>query len=334
VLRSRYHGALIVTAALAGRRRQCHATPQSPPEPLMSFKDQVVIVTGAGSGLGRAHALGFAARGARVLVNDLGADGVPSANARAVVAEIEEAGGCALADGADVGDPAAAQAAVDRALQAWGRVDVLVANAGILQDKSFAKMTSESFAQVVRVHLLGSANFARAVWAPMRAQNYGRIVFTSSASGLYGNFGQANYGAAKTALVGLMNVLHLEGEKSNIRVNTLVPIAATAMTRDLLPEAALSRLAPECVTPAVLFLAGKDGPSRVIMSAGAGVFNVTHIQEGPGVFLPESRRTPEDIAAHFAQIASSADLAPVEGAFQQTQKFLALAIAADETAGR
>ena len=294
----------------------------------MSFKDQVVIITGAGRGLGRSHALGFAARGARVLVNDLGEHGQPSASARSVVAEIEAAGGTALANGADVSDPAAAEAAVAQAMESWGRVDVLVANAGILRDKSFAKMSVDEFDLVVRVHLLGSANFARAVWAPMRAQNYGRIVFTSSASGVYGNFGQANYGAAKSAMIGLMNVLHQEGAKSDIRVNTLVPTAATAMTQDLLPAAALSLLSPECVTPAVLFLAGSEAPSRVIMSAGAGVFNVTHIQEGPGVYLPEARRTPEEIAARFAEISSTAALEAVEGAFQQTQKYLARAMAA------
>ena len=206
----------------------------------MSFADQVVVITGAGRGLGRAHALGFAARGARVLVNDLGADGAPSESARAVVAEIEAAGGTALANGADVGDAGAAESAIAQALAAWGRVDVLVANAGILRDKSFAKMSAEEFELIVRVHLLGSANFARAVWGPMRAQGYGRIVLTSSASGVYGNFGQANYGAAKAAMIGLMNVLHQEGAKSDIRVNTLVPTAATAMTRELLPEAALA----------------------------------------------------------------------------------------------
>ena len=292
----------------------------------MTFADQVVVITGAGRGLGRAHALGFAARGARVLVNDLGAGGAPSDSARSVVAEIEAAGGTALANGADVSDPDAAEAAVAQALAAWGRVDVLVANAGILRDKSFAKMSVEEFELVVRVHLLGSANFARAVWAPMRAQNYGRIVLTSSASGIYGNFGQANYGAAKAAMVGLMNVLHQEGAKTDIRVNTLVPTAATEMTRNLLPEAALSLLAPECVTPAVLFLSARDAPSRVIMSAGAGVYNVTHIQEGPGVFLPEAQRTPEEIAARFEQISSAAALTPMEGAFQQTQKYLALAM--------
>jgi NAD(P)-dependent dehydrogenase (short-subunit alcohol dehydrogenase family) len=296
----------------------------------MSFTDRVVIVTGAGRGLGRAHALGFAARGARVLVNDLGAGGPPRDSALSVVAEIEAAGGTALANGADVADAASAEAAVAQALGAWGRVDVLVANAGILRDKSFSKMSVEDFELVVRVHLLGSANFARAVWGPMRERAYGRIVLTSSASGIYGNFGQANYGAAKAAMVGLMNVLHQEGAKVDIRVNTLVPTAATDMTRDLLPAAALSLLAPECVTPAVLFLSGDDAPSRVIMSAGAGVYNVTHIQEGPGVFLPEAQRTPEVIAARFAEISSAASLTPVQGAFQQTQKYLEMALAADK----
>jgi NAD(P)-dependent dehydrogenase (short-subunit alcohol dehydrogenase family) len=293
----------------------------------MSFSGQVVVVTGAGRGLGRSHALGFAARGARVLVNDLGAGGAPSDSALAVVAEIEAAGGTALANGADVADPAAAEAAVAEALSAWGRVDVLVANAGILRDKSFAKMSAEEFELVVRVHLLGSANFARAVWGPMRTQKYGRIVFTASASGIYGNFGQANYGAAKAAMIGLMNVLHQEGAKSDIRVNTLVPTAATEMTRNLLPEAALALLSPDCVTPAVLFLCGRDAPSRVIMSAGAGVFNVTHIQEGPGVFLAEDVRTPEEIARRFQEISATGQVETVEGAFQQTQKYLELAMA-------
>ena len=293
----------------------------------MSFKDQVVVITGAGRGLGRAHALGFAARGARVLVNDLGVAGEPSESARAVAGEIEAAGGIALANGADVTDPDAAAAAIAQAMAAWGRVDVLVANAGILRDKSFAKMSNEEIDIIVRVHLMGSFNFAKAAWAPMRAQNYGRIVLTSSASGIYGNFGQANYGAAKAAMVGLMNVLHLEGAKADIRVNTLVPTAATEMTKTLLPEAALALLAPECVTPAVLFLAGREAPSRIIMSAGAGVFNVTHIVEGPGVFLPESSRTPEEIAARFGEIAGTSALEPMEGAFQQTQKYLELAMA-------
>jgi NAD(P)-dependent dehydrogenase (short-subunit alcohol dehydrogenase family) len=293
---------------------------------MIRFDGKVAIVTGAARGQGRAHALGLAARGASVLINDLGHDGAPSQGALDVVAEIEAAGGTALANGADVSDADAAEAAVQQALAAWGRVDILVNNAGILRDKTFAKMGADEFDLVVRVHLLGSANVTRAVWPVMRAQSYGRIVFTSSASGVYGNFGQANYGAAKTAMIGLMNVLHLEGAKSNIRVNTLVPSAATDMTKDLLPPPVLALMAPEQVTPAVLFLCGEDAPSRTILSAGAGVFNVTHIQEGPGVFLPETERTPEGIAAHWAAISAVDALETVGSATDQTQKFVQIAM--------
>jgi NAD(P)-dependent dehydrogenase (short-subunit alcohol dehydrogenase family) len=295
---------------------------------MISFDNKVAIVTGAARGLGRAHALGFAARGARVLVSDLGANNIPSQAARDVVAEIEAAGGTALANGADVSDPQAAVAAVQQAVDAWGRVDILVNNAGILRDKTFAKMNMDEFELVVRVHLLGTANFTHAAWPIMREQGYGRIVFTSSASGVYGNFGQANYGAAKAAMIGLMNVLHLEGAKSNIRVNTLVPSAATEMTKDLLPPPVLALMGPEHVTPAVLFLCGEDAPSRTILSAGAGVFNVTHIQEGPGVFLNDAERTPEGIAAHWAAISATDALEYVGSAADQTQKFVQLAMSA------
>lgn len=295
---------------------------------MISFDNKVAIVTGAARGLGRAHALGFAARGARVLVSDLGANNIPSQAARDVVAEIEAAGGTALANGADVSDPQAAVAAVQQAVDAWGRVDILVNNAGILRDKTFAKMNMDEFELVVRVHLLGTANFTHAAWPIMREQGYGRIVFTSSASGVYGNFGQANYGAAKAAMIGLMNVLHLEGAKSNIRVNTLVPSAATEMTKDLLPPPVLALMGPEHVTPAVLFLCGEDAPSRTILSAGAGVFNVTHIQEGPGVFLNDAERTPEGIAAHWAAISAKDALEYVGSAADQTQKFVQLAMSA------
>ncbi|HTZ69079.1 MAG TPA: SDR family NAD(P)-dependent oxidoreductase [Acetobacteraceae bacterium] len=293
---------------------------------MIRFDDRVAIVTGAGRGLGRAHALGLAARGARVLVSDLPENGAPSAASRAVVAEIEAAGGVAQANAADVSNAEAADAAVAQALAAWGRVDIVVNNAGILRDKSFAKLSNEDFEAVWRVHVLGSAYITRAAWPAMREQKYGRVLFTSSASGIYGNFGQANYAAAKAAMIGLMNVLHLEGIKYDIRVNSLVPSAATAMTNDLLPPTALDLMAPETVTPAVLFLCGEDAPSRVIMSAGAGVFDVTHIEEGPGVFLPTAERTPETIAARFPEIASRADLSPVSGALEQTQKFIALAL--------
>ena len=285
------------------------------------FDDRVAIVTGAGGGLGRCHALGLAARGAKVVVNDLGPGGAPSA----VVEEIERAGGTAMADGADVTNADEVAAMVSRAEAEWGRVDILVNNAGILRDKSFAKMEIADFEKVVGVHLMGSAICTKAVWSGMRDRGYGRIVFTSSASGIYGNFGQANYGAAKAAMIGLMNVLHLEGAKYDIRVNVLAPTAATGMTAGLLPPEIAALLTPELVTPAVLFLVGENAPSRTIMGAGGGVFAVTHIEETPGVFLPEAERTPEKIAACFAEIADRASAVPLENAYAQTFKFAAAA---------
>jgi NAD(P)-dependent dehydrogenase (short-subunit alcohol dehydrogenase family) len=285
------------------------------------FDDRVAIVTGAGGGLGRCHALGLAARGAKVVVNDLGPGGAPSE----VVEEIERAGGTAMADGADVTNADEVAAMVSRAEAKWGRVDVLVNNAGILRDKSFAKMEIADFEKVVGVHLMGSAICTKAVWSGMRDRGYGRILFTSSASGIYGNFGQANYGAAKAAMIGLMNVLHLEGAKYDIRVNVLAPTAATGMTAGLLPPEIAALLTPESVTPAVLFLVGENAPSRTIMGAGGGVFAVTHIEETPGVFLPEAERTPEKIAACFAEIADRASAVPLENAYAQTFKFAAAA---------
>ena len=285
------------------------------------FDDRVAIVTGAGGGLGRCHALGLAARGAKVVVNDLGPGGAPSE----VVEEIERAGGTAMADGADVTNADEVAAMVSRAEAEWGPVDILVNNAGILRDKSFAKMEIADFEEVVGVHLMGSAICTKAVWGGMRDRGYGRIVFTSSASGIYGNFGQANYGAAKAAMIGLMNVLHLEGAKYDIRVNVLAPTAATGMTAGLLPPEIAALLTPESVTPAVLFLVGENAPSRTIMGAGGGVFAVTYIEETPGVFLPEAERTPEKIAACFAEIADRASAVPLENAYAQTFKFAAAA---------
>jgi len=290
------------------------------------FDGRVAIVTGAGGGLGRSHALGLAARGAKVVVNDLGPDGQPSAGTLKVVDEIISGGGEAIANGADITNAAQVAALVEDAERRWGKVDILVNNAGILRDKSFAKMEMADFELVVKVHLLGSALCAKAVWNGMRERNYGRILFTSSGSGLYGNFGQSNYGAAKAAMVGLMNVLHLEGQKNNVRVNTLAPTALTRMTEGLLPKEAGEVLTAESVTPAVLFLVGEDAPSRVIMGAGAGVFAVTHIAETPGVYLPEAERTPEGIAAHFAEISDRSKATPLENAFQQTFKFAATAV--------
>jgi len=291
----------------------------------LRFDGRVAIVTGAGGGLGRCHALGLAARGAKVVVNDLGKDGAPPEAALKVVEEIERAGGTALPDGADVANREQVAAMVERAQSRWGGIDILVNNAGILRDKTFAKMEIADFERVIDVHVLGSAICTKAVWNGMRDRSYGRIVFTSSASGIYGNFGQANYGAAKAAMIGLMNVLHLEGAKYDIRVNVLAPTAATAMTAGLLPPDAAKLLTAESVTPALLFLVSEGAPSRVIMGAGAGVFAVTHIEETPGVFLPESERTPETIAARFREISDRATAAPLENAFAQTFKFASAA---------
>ena len=291
----------------------------------VQFNGRVAIVTGAGSGLGRCHALGLAERGAKVVVNDLGRDGAPSDNALRVVEEIRAAGGTAMADPANVGDFEQVSAMVAKAEKDWGRVDILVNNAGILRDKTFAKMEMADFELVVRVHLIGSTNCAKAVWNGMRERNYGRIVLTSSASGIYGNFGQANYGAAKAAMIGLMNVLHLEGAKNDIRVNVLAPTARTGMTEGLLSPVAAELMTPESVTPGVLFLVSENAPSRVILGAGAGVFAVTHIGETPGVYLSEGERTPETIAARFAEISDPTTAQPLKDAFGQTMKFVAMA---------
>lgn len=289
------------------------------------FDGRVAIVTGAGTGLGRAHALGLAERGAKVVVNDLGAardgTGGSSAAAQAVVEEIVAAGGEAIANGANVTEMAQVEAMVAQAVDAWGRVDILVNNAGILRDKTFAKMGLDDFRAVVEVHLMGSVNCTKAVWEIMRAQNYGRIVFTSSSSGLYGNFGQSNYGAAKAAMMGLMNVLHLEGAKNDIRVNALAPTAATRMTEELMPEEMLAILKPEAITPGVLFLVSEDAPSRVILCAGAGCFSRTLVTETQGIFLAEDERTPEAVAANFDAISDPDGEVTLTAAFEQTGKF-------------
>ena len=253
----------------------------------INFNDRVAIVTGAGAGLGRAHALGLARRGARVVINDLGAstDGTGASGdaASAVVDEIRAAGGQAMAHGANVANMAEVEDMVRQALAEWGRVDILVNNAGILRDKSFSKMTIEDFRQVLEVHLMGSVNTTKALWDHFKERQYGRIVFTSSASGLYGNFGQANYGAAKTGMLGLMNVLHQEGSKHNIRVNMLAPTAATRMTEELLPPETHELLRPETITPGLLVLVADDAPSKMILGAGAGCFAEIRLHETLGV---------------------------------------------------
>jgi NAD(P)-dependent dehydrogenase (short-subunit alcohol dehydrogenase family) len=295
------------------------------------FDNRVAIVTGAGTGLGRSHALALAARGARVVVNDLGGarDGSGGSvdAAQAVVDEIEAAGGEAIANGANVTDFDAVQAMVDAAKSAWGRVDVLVNNAGILRDRSFAKMDLADYRAVIEVHLMGSVNCTKAVWETMREQQYGRIVFTSSSSGLYGNFGQSNYSAAKMAMIGLMNTLAQEGEKYGIRVNALAPAAGTRMTEDLIEDPRVFELlAPEAVTPGLVALCDENAPNRQILCAGAGVFAATHIYETAGVYLPPEERSPESVLAALERINDTAGETPMVAAWQQTQKFVELAM--------
>lgn len=265
------------------------------------LQDKVAIVTGAGGGLGRAHALELARHGARVVVNDLGGDREGSA-AQAVAKEVRTLGGEALVDGADVRDFAQVQAMVARAVQAWGRVDILVNNAGILRDRSFAKMDLEDFRLVMDVHLMGSVHCTKAVWELMREQKHGRIVMTTSSSGLYGNFGQANYGAAKMALVGLMQTLALEGAKHDIRVNCLAPSAATGMTQDILPPQALAGLSPERVSPGLVALVGDDAPTRMVLLAGAGSFEAAHITMTRGVFVGAGEGAAGEVRARLDEI--------------------------------
>lgn len=288
-----------------------------------SFRDRVAIVTGAGGGLGRAHALALAQAGARVVVNDLAPAGL--ANAQGVVDEIRAAGGTAIAHGASVTDPEAVADMVNQAIATWGRVDILVNNAGILRDKSFAKCTADDFRLVLEVHLMGAFHCCKAVWPHMKEAGYGRIVMTTSVSGLYGNFGQANYAAAKMGIVGLMNTLHIEGQKHDIRVNALAPTAYTQMLEGLVDPAMAECLTPESIAPGLLYLVGDAAPSKLILGAGAGGFAVNHIFESEGLYLAEAERTPDAIAAAMPLIAGQEPAGKYAGAFDQTDKFLRLA---------
>jgi NAD(P)-dependent dehydrogenase (short-subunit alcohol dehydrogenase family) len=273
---------------------------------MIDFKGRVAIVTGAGGGLGKQHALALAKRGAKVVVNDLGGardgSGGSASAAQQVVDEIRAAGGEAIANAASVTDFEAVQAMVQQAVDTWGRVDILVNNAGILRDKTFAKMELADFRLVLDVHLMGAVHCCKAVWPHMTAQKYGRIVMTTSSSGLYGNFGQSNYGAAKLALVGLMQTLSLEGAKNDIRVNCLAPTAATRMTEDLMPAEVLRALQPEAVVPAMLVLASADAPTRTTLCAGAGSVEAAHITMTQGAWIGIDESADVRLQQHLADV--------------------------------
>jgi len=294
----------------------------------INLNGRVAIVTGAGGGLGREHALQLARRGARVVVNDLGGArdgrGGSSTAADAVVEEIRAAGGEAIANGASVTDFAQIQLMVAEVIDRWGRVDILVNNAGILRDRTFTKVSLEDFRAVVDVHLMGAVHCTKAVWDTMREQRYGRIVMTTSSSGLFGNFGQSAYGAAKMGLVGLMNTLHLEAIKYGIHVNCLSPSAATRMTHDVLSEEMLAALVPQAVTPGLLALVGEQAPSRVILGAGAGVFEQVYVTLTKGLYVGSGDRAAESLLSHWSQVADRrGERVPSQGPQQAQFEFAA-----------
>ncbi|MBC3872555.1 SDR family NAD(P)-dependent oxidoreductase [Undibacterium flavidum] len=294
----------------------------------LDFSGRVAIVTGAGGGLGREHALALAKRGAKVVVNDLGGardgSGGSASAAQAVVDEIIAAGGEAMANSASVTDFAAVQSMVQETMDKWGRIDIMINNAGILRDKSFGKMELEDFRLVIEVHLMGSVNCCKAVWPIMTAQNYGRIMMTTSSSGLYGNFGQSNYSAAKLGLVGLMQTLSIEGAKHDIRVNALAPTAATRMTNGLYPEAMLNAIQASDVVPAMLVLAAQDAPNRTILCAGAGSFEAAHISLTQGLFLGRGDDIDEQLLARLQEVKNTeAQSIPENGMAQGHQEIMA-----------
>ena len=291
----------------------------------INFQGQVAIVTGAGNGLGRSHALALAKRGAKVVVNDLGGardgSGASSVAAEEVVALIKANGGEAFAHGANVANFDEVQDMVKQTMDKWGRVDILINNAGILRDKTFAKMDLADFKLVMDVHVMGSVNCTKAVWDIMREQNYGRIVMTTSSSGLYGNFGQSNYGAAKMAVIGFMNTLVIEGAKNDIRVNALAPTAATRMTEDLMPQEVLAMLTPEAVTAGALVLCHKDAPNRFILAAGAGGYARAQIFETDGIFLPEAEQDTDIINESLEKISDTSNQKALQSGSGQGEKF-------------
>ncbi len=291
------------------------------------YDNQGAIITGAGAGLGRSHALALARRGAKVVVNDLAqADGTLSAGALSVVAEIEAEGGEAMANGANVAKLDEVELMISDVMAAWGRIDILVNNAGILRDKSFTKMPMDDFGLILDVHLLGSANCSKAVWPIMRTQQYGRIVMTTSSSGLYGNFGQANYGAAKMGVVGLMNTLCIEGLKDNIYVNCLSPTARTAMTEALIEdERVLDLMTVESVSAGLLALVAEQAPNRTILACGSGGYAKAVIKETDGIYLSPDEQTPENVLAQWDNIVAEDHAQELQTGWLQTNKFVSKA---------
>ena len=294
----------------------------------IEFNDKVAIVTGAGGGIGKEHALELARRGAKVVVNDLGGsvDGSGASDAAEEVVElIKSEGGEAISNGASVTDLDAVKNMVQQTMDEWGRIDILVNNAGILRDKSFHKVSIEDFNLVMDVHFQGSLNCTHTIFPIMREQEYGRIIFTSSASGVYGNFGQTNYGSAKMAMIGLMNTLKLEGQNKNIFTNSITPVAYTRMTEGLIPEDFGQNLKSEYITPAVIYLASDQAPNGVIIAAGAGVFSRINIQESMGVTLGTGEdMTPENIHANWDKISDMTNARALQNGGEQTLKFFEL----------
>ena len=302
----------------------------------VEFENRVAIVTGAGGGLGRSHALALASRGVKVVVNDLGGsvDGTGGSETMAekVVAEIIAAGGEAIANGANVTNADEVQAMVDETIAKWGKVDILVNNAGILRDKSFSKMELADWDIVVAVHLKGSAVCTKAVWNHMKENGYGRIVMTTSSSGMYGNFGQTNYGAAKAGLSGFMRTLCLEGAKYDIRVNVLSPTARSRMTENLMPEEILEKLTVESVSAGLVYLVCDDAPNRMIMCAGAGGYSETKVFETQGINLSEGAQTAENVAKFIDKIRDTTGQEEYTNGGQQGAKFLTRIQGGDFTA--
>lgn len=295
------------------------------------FDDKVAIVTGAGGGLGRSHALELARRGAKVVVNDLGGavdgSGGGSDAAKKVVEEIKAIGGKAIANGASVTDDAGVAGLIKQTMDEWGRIDIIVANAGILRDKSFSKMEIKDFELVVNVHLMGTVKPVKAAWEIMKEQNYGRIVVTTSSTGLYGNFGQANYGAAKLGIIGFMQTLKIEGQKNNIRVNGICPVAATRMTENIIPAPVQEMMKPEYVTAGVCYLVSEDAPTGAILTAGAGTFALSRIFETEGVYLGKDGVSVEEVRDNWAKIEDGTGQRAYFQGGEQVQKFIGKATA-------